>query len=106
EATKPPPRAEPKAARSEQLLNVAKTLYARHGFHGVRLDDLGQSAGISAPAVYRHFSSKEAVLEELLVGISQYLQSGGDEIVAAAGQTSAAAASDEADAAAAPLRRP
>src|SRR5699024_3301768 len=38
EATKPTSRAEAKAARREQLLNVAKTLYARHGFHGVRLD--------------------------------------------------------------------
>lgn len=75
-------RAEAKAARREQLLEVAKQLYARHGFHGVRLDDLGKGAGISAPAVYRHFSSKEAVLEELLVGISQYLQSGGETIVA------------------------
>lgn len=76
-------RAEAKAARREQLLAVAKNLYARHGFHGVRLDDLGKGAGISAPAVYRHFSSKEAVLEELLVGISQYLHAGGDEIVSA-----------------------
>ena len=80
-------RAEAKAARREQLLEVAKTLYARHGFHGVRLDDLGKGAGISAPAVYRHFSSKEAVLEELLVGISAYLQSGGEEIVSAACDT-------------------
>ncbi|WP_231447337.1 TetR/AcrR family transcriptional regulator [Brevibacterium zhoupengii] len=75
-------RAAAKAARREQLLSVAKNLYARHGFHGVRLDDLGKGAGISAPAVYRHFESKEAVLEELLVGISEYLNSGGDAIIA------------------------
>ena len=74
-------RAAAKAARREQLLSVAKNLYARHGFHGVRLDDLGKGAGISAPAVYRHFESKEAVLEELLVGISAYLNSGGDAII-------------------------
>ena len=74
-------RAAAKAARREQLLSVAKNLYARHGFHGVRLDDLGKGAGISAPAVYRHFESKEAVLEELLVGISEYLNSGGDAII-------------------------
>ncbi|SMX76935.1 transcriptional regulator, TetR family [Brevibacterium antiquum] len=74
-------RAAAKAARREQLLSVAKNLYAQHGFHGVRLDDLGKGAGISAPAVYRHFDSKEAVLEELLVGISQYLNSGGDAII-------------------------
>jgi AcrR family transcriptional regulator len=86
DAARPTTRAAAKAARREQLLEVAKQLYARHGFHGVRLDDLGKGAGISAPAVYRHFSSKEAVLEELLVGISQYLQSGGDAIVAEAGR--------------------
>ncbi|MBR7512906.1 helix-turn-helix transcriptional regulator, partial [Mycobacterium tuberculosis] len=70
-------RAEAKAARREQLLTVAKTLFARHGFHGVRRDALAKGAGISAPAVYRHFESKEAVLEELLVGISEYLHDGG-----------------------------
>ncbi|MBE8145957.1 helix-turn-helix transcriptional regulator [Brevibacterium casei] len=50
----------------------------------MRLDDLAKGAGISAPAVYRHFESKEAVLEELLVGISEYLQSGGAEIAGGA----------------------
>ncbi|WP_181274679.1 TetR/AcrR family transcriptional regulator [Brevibacterium oceani] len=84
DTVKPTARAAAKAARREQLLAVAKNLYARHGFHGVRLDDLGKGAGISAPAVYRHFSSKEAVLEELLVGISEYLHTGGGEIVASA----------------------
>ncbi|UVI37868.1 TetR/AcrR family transcriptional regulator [Brevibacterium spongiae] len=91
---KAPTRAEAKAARREQLLAVAKTLYARHGFHGVRLDDLGKGAGISAPAVYRHFSSKEAVLEELLVGISEYLQSGGERIVAEAAAPDSAEAAE------------
>lgn len=96
DTARPTARAAAKAARREQLLEVAKTLYARHGFHGVRLDDLGQGAGISAPAVYRHFSSKEAVLEELLVGISAYLQSGGEEIVAAACDTASGISPTEA----------
>ncbi|SDR90323.1 DNA-binding transcriptional regulator, AcrR family [Brevibacterium sandarakinum] len=88
-------RAAAKAARREQLLEVAKTLYAQHGFHGVRLDDLGKGAGISAPAVYRHFESKEAVLEELLVGISEYLNSGGDEIITRRENDAPASALDE-----------
>lgn len=82
-ATTTSTRAEAKAARREQLLAVAKRLFAQHGFHGVRLDDLAKGAGISAPAVYRHFESKEAVLEELLVGISEYLHDGGVGIVGA-----------------------
>ncbi|TGD13621.1 TetR/AcrR family transcriptional regulator [Brevibacterium sp. S111] len=104
DTAKPTARAAAKAARREQLLAVAKTLYARHGFHGVRLDDLGKGAGISAPAVYRHFSSKEAVLEELLVGISEYLQSGAEAIVAESG-TGTEGASPAATPAEATLRR-
>ncbi|MGV2822052.1 helix-turn-helix domain-containing protein [Brevibacterium casei] len=89
-------RAEAKAARREQLLTVAKTLFARHGFHGVRLDDLAKGAGISAPAVYRHFESKEAVLKELLVGISEYLHDGGVGIVGAHSAEDASAAEAQA----------
>ncbi|WP_143860747.1 TetR/AcrR family transcriptional regulator, partial [Nocardia cerradoensis] len=51
-------------------------------FPGVRLDDLGAAVGISGPAVYRHFPSKEALLVELLVGVSQRLLEGGKAVVA------------------------
>ncbi len=87
----PSGRAAAKAARREQLLTVAKALFARHGFHGVRLEDLANGAGISTPAVYRHFQSKEAVLEELLVRISEYLHSGGREVITGAAAPASAA---------------
>ncbi|GAA2099130.1 MULTISPECIES: TetR/AcrR family transcriptional regulator [Brevibacterium] len=73
-----------KAERREQLLDAAKRLFARYGFRAVRLGDIGKGAGVSGPAVYRHFASKEAVLEELLVGISEYLHAGGLRIIAEA----------------------
>ena len=71
-----------KAERRRQLLGSAKHLFARYGFRAVRLGDIGQGAGVSGPAVYRHFESKEAVLTELLVGISEYLHTGGERIIA------------------------
>lgn len=71
-----------KAERRRQLLDSAKGLFARYGFRAVRLGDIGQGAGVSGPAVYRHFESKEAVLTELLVGISTYLHAGGEQIIA------------------------
>jgi AcrR family transcriptional regulator len=71
-----------KAERRQQLLDSAKGLFARNGFRAVRLSDIGQGAGVSGPAVYRHFESKEAVLSELLVGISEYLHDGGTGIIA------------------------
>jgi AcrR family transcriptional regulator len=63
--------------RREQILQVAATLFARHGFHGVSIAELGAAVGISGPALYRHFPGKEALLAEMLVGISEYLLDGG-----------------------------
>jgi AcrR family transcriptional regulator len=69
--------------RREQILAVAAQLFARHGFHGVSIADLGAAVGVSGPALYRHFPGKEALLEEMLVGISEHLLAGGQERAAA-----------------------
>jgi AcrR family transcriptional regulator len=70
-------------SRREQILAVAAQLFARHGFHGVSIADLGAAVGVSGPALYRHFPGKEALLEEMLVGISEHLLAGGRERAAA-----------------------
>ncbi|MCM6775086.1 TetR/AcrR family transcriptional regulator [Nocardia sp. CDC159] len=80
----PTRREQLKAQRRRQLLEAGARLIADRGFPGVRLEDLGAAAGISGPAVYRHFPSKEALLVELLVGISQRLLAGGKSCVAQA----------------------
>jgi AcrR family transcriptional regulator len=67
------------ASRREQILAVAAQLFAKHGFHGVSIADLGAAVGVSGPALYRHFPGKEALLAEMLVGISEHLLSGGQE---------------------------
>jgi len=69
------------ARRREQILAVAAQLFARHGFHGVSIADLGAAVGVSGPALYRHFPGKEALLTELLVGISEHLLAGARDIV-------------------------
>lgn len=70
-------------SRREQILGVAAQLFAKHGFHGVSIADLGAAVGVSGPALYRHFPGKEALLAELLVGISEHLLAGGRERAAA-----------------------
>jgi AcrR family transcriptional regulator len=70
-------------SRREQILAVAAQLFARHGFHGVSIADLGAAVGVSGPALYRHFPGKEALLAEMLVGISEHLLAGGRERAAA-----------------------
>lgn len=63
--------------RREQILAVAAQLFAKHGFHGVSIAELGAAVGVSGPALYRHFDGKEALLAEMLVGISEHLLAGG-----------------------------
>ncbi len=66
-----------KATRRDQILAAAAELFARHGFHGVGIDEIGSAVGISGPALYRHFRSKDAMLGEMLTSISRYLLDGG-----------------------------
>lgn len=66
-----------KPTRREQILAAAAELFARSGFHGVGIDDIGAAVGISGPALYRHFRSKDAMLGEMLTSISEFLLTGG-----------------------------
>jgi AcrR family transcriptional regulator len=59
--------------RRDEILAAAAHLFARRGFHDVGIDDIGAQLGISGPALYHHFRSKDAILAELLVGISEVL---------------------------------
>ena len=69
-------------SRREQILSTAAELFAERGFHGVSVVDLGAACGISGPALYRHFASKDAMLAEMLVSISEELLSVGRERIA------------------------
>lgn len=75
-------RSKAKSDRRSQLIAAAERLVAEHGFLAVRLEDIGAAAGVTGPAIYRHFPNKEAFLVELLVGISTRLLVGATEVVA------------------------
>lgn len=88
----PNPRSRRKSDRRMQLLAAAERLFAERGFFAVRLEDIGAAAGVSGPAIYRHFTNKESLLVELLVGISTRLLAGARDASASA---DAAAALDD-----------
>lgn len=75
-------RAKAKSDRRSQLFTAAGRLMAEHGYLAVRIEDIGAAAGVSGPAVYRHFANKEAFLVELLVGISTRLLAGANDVIA------------------------
>jgi AcrR family transcriptional regulator len=74
-------RSRAKSDRRSQLIAAAERFVAERGFLAVRLEDIGAAAGVSGPAIYRHFPNKEALLVELLVGISTRLLAGGRAVV-------------------------
>lgn len=63
---------------------AAARLFAERGFAAVSTADLGEAVGMSGPALYRHFASKEALLCALLVDASERLLEGGRALAAAA----------------------
>jgi AcrR family transcriptional regulator len=79
-AEAPNRRTRRKSDRRLQLLSAAERLFAERGFLAVRLEDIGAAAGVSGPAIYRHFPNKESLLVELLVGISTRLLAGARDV--------------------------
>lgn len=51
------------SARYDQILNAAVACFADNGFHETTMQAIGLRAGISAGAVYRYFSGKDAIIE-------------------------------------------
>jgi len=89
----PAPTDAPVNNRREQILEVAAELFAEKGFHGVSIADLGAACGFSGPALYKHFRSKQAILSEMLVSISEELLREGRRRVQQAADDKAALAS-------------
>ncbi|MFK0280926.1 TetR/AcrR family transcriptional regulator [Streptomyces sp. NPDC090499] len=64
-----------RGSRREQLAQIAAELFARQGYHNVSVNDIAATAGLSGPAIYRHFPSKQAMLDHILqTGMEQILR--------------------------------
>ncbi|WP_232291926.1 TetR/AcrR family transcriptional regulator [Frankia sp. QA3] len=73
----------PRTGRRDDLLQAAARLFAERGFRGVGIEQIGAAVGIRGPGIYRHFASKDAMLTELLVGISEHLLHGAQTVLSA-----------------------
>lgn len=70
-----------KANRRHALLTAAARLFAERGYSGTSIEDLGAAAGVSGPALYKHFSGKQAMLSAILLGASEGLYAGGQRVL-------------------------
>ena len=81
----PAPRKKRRPHRREQILAAAVELFQRYGYHGTGMDVIGATAGITGPAIYRHFNSKEHILETLLMDVSSETLATAQRLAAEAG---------------------
>lgn len=54
----------------ERILAAASQLMAKKGYKGATTKKISQLAGVNEVTIFRHFKNKEAILDELLQGIS------------------------------------
>ena len=64
--TSRPPARRPRN-RKAQLADAAAELFRKHGYHQVSVNDIAQAAGVTGPAVYRHFRGKQDILAHVLL---------------------------------------
>ena len=58
-----------KIDRKKQIREAATKLFSKYGYDKVTIKDLSMAVGITEPALYRHFKSKESIYEAVLGSI-------------------------------------
>jgi AcrR family transcriptional regulator len=65
-ASSSPRPASPRTTRRQALIKVAGELFNERAFDAVTTEMIGAHAGVTGPALYRHFPSKQALLIAVL----------------------------------------
>ncbi len=55
-----------KPERRQQILNVARDIFTRRGYHAAKIDDIVAAAGIARGTFYLYFDDKRAIFEEIV----------------------------------------
>ena len=63
----------PADQRRQQLLDVAREVFAERGYHVTAMDDIAEAAGVTKPVLYQHFPSKRSLYIELLTDTGDQL---------------------------------
>ncbi len=61
------------ATRRDELLGLAASMFAERGLRATTVRDIADAAGILSGSLYHHFSSKEAMVDEVLRGFLDWL---------------------------------
>lgn len=76
---------DPLDIREQQLLAIARALFARHGYDRTSLRDIAEEAKITKAALYYYFPNKDALFERIVLESMQSLYDEASIAVAQAG---------------------
>ena len=63
------------AERRKHVLDTARNLFVRNGFHGTGVAQIAEASGVKVGQLYRDFSSKEDIFAAIaLTDLSQFLE--------------------------------
>jgi AcrR family transcriptional regulator len=63
-----------KLRRRENLLRIAREVFARKGYHQTKVDDIARAARVAKGTLYLYFPDKSSIMQELLDRIVVVLQ--------------------------------
>jgi len=55
-----------KATRRQQILQAARDVFAKHGYHAAKVEDIVHAAGVARGTFYLYFEDKRAIFEEIV----------------------------------------
>jgi AcrR family transcriptional regulator len=55
-----------KTERRQQILNHARDVFAKRGYHAAKIDDIVAAAGVARGTFYLYFGDKRAIFEEIV----------------------------------------
>lgn len=70
-----------KETRKQEIIRVAAKLFKNKGYSAVTMRDLAKSMDIKAASLYNHISSKQAILQEIIIAIAEDFTTGMQKII-------------------------
>ncbi|RNC87665.1 MAG: TetR/AcrR family transcriptional regulator [Winogradskyella sp.] len=67
--------------RKEEIIRVAAKLFKDKGYSAVTMRDLAAEMGIKAASLYNHITSKQTILQEIIIAIAEEFTQGMNEII-------------------------
>ena len=66
---------------SNRILGQARADFLTHGYSAVTMDAIASELGISKKTLYQHFSSKDALIRDVILGLSREIRAEADALL-------------------------